>query len=34
VDYPGNVQIFLKAIRKIAEFKVIGPEEFFDFFNI
>lgn len=34
VDYPGNVQIFLKALRKIAEFKVIGEEEFFDFFNV
>jgi hypothetical protein len=34
VDIPANVLIFLKSLRKIAEFKIVSQEEIFGILNI
>ena len=34
VSIPANVLIFLKSVRKIAEFKIVGQDEIFNLLNI
>ena len=34
IDIPANVLIFLKSVRKIAEFKIVSQDEIFDILNI
>ena len=34
VDAPANLQIFLKALRRIAEFKIFDEQVLYELFNI
>lgn len=34
VDFPANLSIFLNALKKIAEFKIIEENTFFDLFGV